>query len=196
MIGYLLPFVFLIAILAATGFSYRMGQTCLPNREHALVTFWIWLVVFAILAFLLQTVTTAYCFYVYIRTLRRERRSSAVNSFERGRARRKVENWGNVKRLFLLQWRNILVSIFVIIGSISFFIVFWTQDSKIGTVFNDPEHIKPVKTWIICQTLSKGDKNECRRYVKDFTVDQSAVLTSLILASVRSYLLPSKNFEE
>ena len=174
----------MIAVLSVTGFSYRMGQTCLPNHEHAIVTFWIWLVIFAVLAFLLQTFTSAYCFYVYVRSLRRVRRESAINSFERGQVRRKLETWANVRKLFLLQWRNILVSVFVIVGSISFFIVFWTQDSKLGGVFNDPNNIKPVKTWIICQTLSMGDKEECRKYVKNFTVDQAAVLVSLILASV------------
>lgn len=182
--GTMFPLIFLIVVLASTGFSYRVGQTCLPNHEHAIVTFWVWLVLFAVLAFLLQSITTGYCFYVYIRTLRRERRASAINSYERGQVRKKMETWRNVRKLFLLQWRNILVNVFVIIGSISFFIVFWTQDSKLGRVFNDPNNIKPVKTWIICQTLSMGDKTECRKYVKDFTVDQAAVLVSLILASV------------
>lgn len=184
--GTLLPVVFLSAILAATGFSYRMGQTCLPNHENAIVTFWVWLVIFAILAFLLQTVTTGYCFYVYAHSLRRERRTLPDNPFRRGQMSTQQETWRNVKSLFLLQWRNILVSIFVIIGSISFFIVFWTQDRKVGRVFNDPENIQPVKTWIVCQTLSRGEKGECRKYVKDFTVNQAAVLTSLILASVSS----------
>lgn len=182
--GTVLPLMFLIALLGATGFSYRMGQTCLPNHENAIVTFWVWLVIFASAGFLLQAVTTGYCVYVYMRTLRRERRSS-INSQQRGQ----VETWKNVKKLFLLQWRNILVSIFTIVGSIAFFIVFWTQDSKLGHVFNDPNNIKPVKTWIICQTLSRGDKEECRKYVEGFTVPQASVLTSLILASVsRSFL--------
>jgi hypothetical protein len=180
--GTMLPLSFLIALLTATGFSYRMGQTCLPNHEHAIVTFWVWLVVFAIAGFLLQAVTTGYCVYVYMRTLRRERAS--ITSFQRRGFTAKLETWTNVKKLFLLQWRNILVSVLVIIGSISFFIVFWAQDGKLGRVFNDPANIKPVKTWIICQTLSRGDKEECRKYVKDFTVPRAAVLTSLILASV------------
>ncbi|KAF1959644.1 hypothetical protein CC80DRAFT_514137 [Byssothecium circinans] len=182
--GTVMPFIFLAVILVVTGFSYRMGQTCLPNHEHAIVTFWIWLVIFAILAFLLQFITTVYCFWVYMRTIWREHRSSSANSSQQRRAKQKLETWSHVRRLFLLQWRNILVSIFVIIGSLSFFIVFWTQDGKLGKVFNDPENIKPVKTWIICQTLSKGDKEECRKYVDNFTVNQTAVLTSLILASL------------
>lgn len=182
--GTMVPVIFLSVILAVTGFSYRMGQTCLPNHEHAIATFWVWLVIFAILAFLLQLVTTGYCFFVFARTLHRERRASAINSFQQRRTHDRLETWSKVRQLFLLQWRNILVSIFVIIGSISFFIVFWTQDGKLGKVFNDPENIKPVKTWIICQTLSRGDKKECRKYVENFTVNRTAVLTSLILASV------------
>jgi hypothetical protein len=60
--------------------------------------------------------------------------------------RANLETWANVKKLFLLQWRNILVSVFVSIGSLVFFIVFWTQDSKLGKVNNDTKNIKPVKT--------------------------------------------------
>jgi hypothetical protein len=160
-----------------------MGQTCLPNSENAILTFWIWLVIFAIAGFLLQAITTGYCVYVYLRSLRRDRRQAA-NSEQRGRAMANHETWKTVKKLFLLQWRNILVSIFTIIGSIAFFIVFFTQDSKLGRVFNDPKNIKPVKTWIICQTLSRGDRKECRNYVSNFTVPRASVLTSLILASV------------
>ncbi|KAF2262644.1 hypothetical protein CC78DRAFT_582411 [Lojkania enalia] len=124
-VGTILPLVFLIALLSATGFSYRMGQTCLPNHENAIVTFWVWLVIFAIAAFLLQVSTIAYCVYVYLRTLKRERPENSFNSSQRGQ-RVRLENWKNVKKLFLLQWRNILVNVFVIIGSISFIVVFWT----------------------------------------------------------------------
>ncbi|KAF2191070.1 hypothetical protein K469DRAFT_746511 [Zopfia rhizophila CBS 207.26] len=182
--GTVLPVAFLIAVLAATGFSYRMGQTCLPNHEHAIISFWIWLVGFAIIGFLLQAVTTGYCIYVYFRALKRERARRPGNSFGGRQQNANVQTWRNVKRLFLLQWRNILVSIFVIVGSISFFIVFWSQDAKLGDILNEPSDIIPVKTWIICLTLSRGDKDECRKYVGDFTVPRETVLASLILASL------------
>jgi hypothetical protein len=189
--GTLLPIVFLVAVLASTGFSYRMGPTCLPNHENAITTFWVWLVVFAILGFLLQAITTGYCVWVYVRSLRRERSTPSYHQGfgQSGNRRTNLQAWVNIKKLFLLQWRNILVSVFVLIGSLVFFIVFWTQDSKLGKVFNDTANIKPVKTWIICQILSKGDKTECRKYVKNFTVNEAAVLTALILASVSLSLL-------
>jgi hypothetical protein len=162
--GIFVPVIFLIAVLATTGFSYRMGQTFLPNHEDAIVTFWVWLVVFAILGFILQFVTTGYCVWIYIRTLRRERSNPSGRGYGQSSARRaNLETWANVKKLFLLQWRNILVSVFVSIGSLVFFIMFWTQDSKLGKVNNDTKNIKPVKTWIICQTLSRGDKKECKK---------------------------------
>jgi len=189
--GTLLPIAFLVAVISSTGFSYRMGSTCLPNHENAISTFWAWLVVFAILGFLLQIVTTGYCVWVYMRTLRRQRSTPPV-SFHQGYGRSQerytnLQAWANIKKLFMLQWRNILVSVFVLSGSLVFFIVFWTQDSRLGKVFNDSSNIKPVKTWILCQILSKGDKTECRKYVSDFTVNESAVVTALILASVSSF---------
>jgi hypothetical protein len=187
--GTFLPIAFLGAILAKTGFSYRMGSTCLPNHENAITTFWVWLIVFAILGFLLQVVTTVYCIWIYVRTLMKER---SMPSYIKGHGRSQADHadmqtWRNIRKLCLLQWRNILVSVFVLIGSLIFFVVFWKQDSRLGKVFNDPTNIKPVKTWILCQILSKGDKKECRKYVKGFIVDEPAVLTALILASVSSW---------
>ncbi|KAF2747996.1 hypothetical protein M011DRAFT_476628 [Sporormia fimetaria CBS 119925] len=127
-----------------------------------------------------QVVTTAYCIWVYLRT----RRAEAARNASYAQHQRKANTWHTVKELFLLQWRNIAVCVLTIIGSIAFFIVFWSQDSKLGRVFNDPQNIKPVKTWIVCHTLSRGDKDECRRYVEGFTVPRSSVLASLILASL------------
>jgi hypothetical protein len=186
--GTLLPIAFLVAVLSRTGFSYRMGQICLPNHEAAIATFWVWLILFAALGFILQAITTTYCVWVYVRTLKRERSSPSYNrGYGSAQSKRvNLQTWTNVKKLFVLQWRNILVSVFVLVGSLAFFIVFWTQDRKLGNVFNDPNNLKPVRTWLICQTLSGGDKAECRNYVGNFTVNEVAVLTSLILASVSS----------
>jgi hypothetical protein len=193
--GTLLPLVFFIAVLSSTGFSYRMGQTCLPNHENAIVTFWVWLALFAGLGFILQAITTSYCVWVYAKTLKRARAAPTHNRGYSGGQNNQanLRTWANIKKLFILQWRNILVAIFVLIGSLIFFIVFWTQDRKLGNVFNDPENLKPVRTWIICQTLSRGDKTECRKYVSDFTVNQAAVVTSLILASVSCPHMSSKD---
>jgi hypothetical protein len=183
--GTLLPVAFLVAVLTRTGFSYRMGSTCLPNHENAITTFWVWLVTFAVLGFLLQLITTVYCVFVYVKTLRRERSMPSYEGYGRSKNHEAdLQTWSNVKKLFMLQWRNILVSVFVLIGSLIFFTVVWTQDSKLGKGFNDPTNIRPVKTWILCQVLSKGDKKECRKYVTGFTVDEPVVLTALILASV------------
>jgi hypothetical protein len=145
--GVFVPVVFLVAVLVMTGFSYRMGQTCLPNHENSILTFWVWLMVFAILGFSFQFITTGYCVWIYIGTLRRARLNPSGRGYGQSSARRaNLETWANVKKLFLLQWRNILVSVLVLIRSLVFFIVLWTQDRKLGRVFNDTTNIKPVKT--------------------------------------------------
>lgn len=182
--GIILPAALTTALLAATGVSYRMGQTCLPNHPHAIVSFWIWLVGFAIAGFILQSVTTGYCILVYFRSLRHEKERSGQGSSNASESNEKFQAWQNVRYLFLLQWRNILVSVLVIIGSISFFIVFWNQDAKLGAIVNDPHNIVPVKVWITCLTLSGGDKIECLQYVENFTVSRTIILASLILASL------------
>ncbi|KAH7078015.1 hypothetical protein BKA63DRAFT_277005 [Paraphoma chrysanthemicola] len=184
--GILLPFAFLVAVLTSTGFSYRAGQTCLPNHENAITTFWIWLIIFAILGFILHAATTGYCVWVFMRTLKLERSTPRyhLGYGQSANRRANLKTWLNVKRLFVLHWRNILVSVFVLAGNLVFFIVFWTQDSKLEKVFNDPVNIKHVKRWIVCQTLSRDNKTECRKHVKDVMVDEVAMLISLILVSM------------
>lgn len=93
-VGTLLPIGFLVAVLSRTGFSYRMGSTCLPNHENAISTFWIWLVVFAILGFVLQAVTTAYCFWIYARTLKRVRSTPGYGHNQGEQAN--VQTWTNI----------------------------------------------------------------------------------------------------
>lgn len=186
--GTLLPIALLVAVLTSTGFSNRMGSTCLPSHENAISTFRVWLVVFAILGFVLQLITTGHCVWVYMRTLRRQRSIPSANQgYGQSRDRyTNLQTWANTKKLFVLQWRNIILSVVVLVGSLVFFIVFWTQDSRLGKVFNDASNRKLVKTWILCQILSKGDKQEYKKYVSDFTVNEWAVVTALILASVSS----------
>ncbi|KAH7088569.1 hypothetical protein FB567DRAFT_569390 [Paraphoma chrysanthemicola] len=184
--GTLFPVAFLVAVLTSTGFSYRIGPTCLPNHENAVITFWIWLIVFATLGFVLQAATTGYCIWVFLRTLKLER-STPRHYLGYGQStnqRVNLQTWLNVKRLFVLQWRNILVSVFVLAGNLVFFIVFWTQDFRLEKVFNNPVNLKHVKRWIVCQTLSSGDKTECRKYVEDFMIDEVTVLISRILFSM------------
>ncbi|KAF1947771.1 hypothetical protein EJ02DRAFT_472122, partial [Clathrospora elynae] len=113
--GTLLPVVFLIAVLSTTGFSYRMGQTCLPNHENAIVTFWVWLIVFTILGFGLQFITTGYCVWIYIRTLRREHSNPSASGYGQSRnCRTTLQTWTDIKKNFVLQWRNILVKNFTV----------------------------------------------------------------------------------
>ncbi|KAF2205618.1 hypothetical protein GQ43DRAFT_467990 [Delitschia confertaspora ATCC 74209] len=58
-----------------------------------------------------------------------------------------------------LEWSNILVSIFILSGSVWFFVVVWTQDGKLGRAFNEPNYVTPVRLLFMCLTLSRGDKD-------------------------------------
>ncbi|KAH7380669.1 hypothetical protein BKA66DRAFT_609761 [Pyrenochaeta sp. MPI-SDFR-AT-0127] len=181
--GTLLPVVFLVAVLTSTGYSYRMGQTCLPNHENSIVTFWMWLLIFAILAFVLQSITMGYCVWIYIRTLRQERSNPSDGSDEQTRCTH-MQTWRNMKKLFVLQWRNVLVCTLVLIGSLIFFIAFWTRNSRLGHAFNRGENIPLIKLWISCQTASRDDLSECRKYIQNIIIDETSVLTALILVSL------------
>jgi hypothetical protein len=64
-IGIIIPALFLGITIAVSGFSYRFGKICLLNHQNSFAVFWGWLIGLGVAAFLVQTVTTAYCIYVY-----------------------------------------------------------------------------------------------------------------------------------
>ncbi|KAE8860296.1 hypothetical protein PTNB73_07906 [Pyrenophora teres f. teres] len=73
----------------------------------------------------------------------------------------------------------------VLLISLSFSIPVTTNPDYCNNAITPADmDITQVKTWIICQTLSRGDKKECRKYVKGFTVREADVLVALILASL------------
>lgn len=102
--------------------------------------------------------------------------------------------WAHIQKLFVLQWRNILVGMFVLIGSLVFFVVSWTQDVRLRRIFKTADNITNNRLWISYQTGSLNTREECREHVKGFMAEESAVLTALTLALVGPLKSPDLTF--
>lgn len=219
--GVIIPATFTAVSLTITGVSYRTGLVCLPNHKHAILTFWAWQVGFAGAALLVQGITTWYCIWVYLRVLvrsRRGRRRSAVaaaTASNGGRvehssfvsesttgsgAARPQNTWRKMRRMLLLQWRGVALTVVMAVESLFYIIVFVAQDTRFGEVAgkaNEPD----AKTWSACLVLTAGNREACMQYTNKLAISQDLVLGSLLLGSVSTscplphvtFSLPSPN---
>lgn len=178
-----------------TGVSYRLGQTCLINHENSIVTFWAWLVAFASVAFLLSFTTMGYCVWVYVKSARRtpggstgtpRRETGTPYGVRAPAAITRAQHWKKIRQLIVIQWRNIVVSMLVVIESVYFVAVFWAQDIKLGNVSTAATDIAASKRWAACLTITGGDKEACFEFADGLMVDKATVIASLVLASVSS----------
>ena len=65
--GWAMPAVIFTAVMSATGVSFRFGDACHVNHNHAMADFWVWLLMFSAAAIVLQLITVGYCIHVYVR---------------------------------------------------------------------------------------------------------------------------------
>jgi hypothetical protein len=193
--GTIIPAVLLTAVLVKTGVSYRTGQTCLTNHENSIATFWVWLVAFSGIAFILSIVTLGYCVWVYVKSVRKDRSPGfGSGGLENGgavgggnpMAMTTLQHWRKIRQLILIQWRNILVSMLVIVEAVYFVTVFWAQDIKLGNVSTRADDQTISRTWSACLVLTGGDKLACMEYANGLMVPRTTIIASLILASVSS----------
>ncbi|KAK8247924.1 hypothetical protein HDK77DRAFT_508168 [Phyllosticta capitalensis] len=180
--GIALPVLFTALSVSITGVAYRVGMTCLPNHEHAMETLWVWQIIFSSASILIQLCTTSYCIYVYLRVLMQSR-GQHINSGSYGQsAQQKPQTaWRRLRRLLLLQWRTITLTLIVTIETLYFVLIFWAQDRRFGEVNTAVTTASSVRTWSACLFLSQGNKNDCIHYTNNIRLPESSVLGSLIL---------------
>lgn len=208
----LIPAAFTAVSLTVTGVSYRTGLVCLPNHRRAIATFWAWEVGFAGAALLVQGVTTGYCVWVYLRVLARGggERTTMTNT-EAGRvpqppehssfasestggsgasSRRPQNTWRKIRRMLLMQWRGIALTLVMAVESLFYIVVFVAQDTWFGEVAgkaNQPD----AKTWSACLVLTGGNRRACLVYAGKLAISKDLVLGSLLLGSVSAAARPS-----
>lgn len=208
--GIIVPGALLGVAVPITGFSYRIGQTCILNYESALAVNWAWLLAFAGLAFVLQLVTTGFCLWIYFRSLRVD--DATISS--RGRSAldrhswpgqmgastlsrqsdRASQTWMKVHRLFIVQWRPIAICMVLIVDVVYLTVIFWAQDHKFGHVTSTSRNSQAVERWTTCLASTAGNKNQCLEYSKAMVVDKSKLLAAYVLVAVSglSPILPIK----
>lgn len=206
-LGILIPIVLLVTATLVSGYSFRIGSTCVINHNHAFGVFWGWLLAFAGFAFFMQWITTAYCGGVYFRSARQHKAcqahqlmSSANQTLDRSapktsgrqmsnpassaRVRHNGIRWRRIRSLFFSQWRNFAISILVVLESVFFVVVFWSQDKKLQNATTHPELQPDIATWSICLTSNRGNKAPCLDLVKPFIISPAEALASLVMAAL------------
>ena len=197
-LGWGLPALFLAISLPVTGVSYRLGLTCLPNPHGAFVTWFGWLIAFAGLAALIQFITTGFCLAVFLRSYFVQSTPSTIDdSGSSGRLDPTVEKppaslgrrfaWGRVKKVMLLQWRSLLLSVLVTIEVIYFGVVCVAQ-TKTQQQSDAPERVNQNKDWTACLVLSGGDKNQCMHLAKPLRLPEGAVVGTQFMSAVSALL--------
>jgi hypothetical protein len=190
--GWGIPLLFLAISLPTTGVSFRVGGTCLPNPRGAFVTWFGWLLAFACLSFIIQFSTTGFCLAVYLRSFfRHESQSlstgttgSSNPSSEKGvRKIGKRLAWRRVQKVLILQWRSIVLSLFVIIESIYFGTVYAAQVAT-AKESGKAVHTEQIYNWTMCLIRTGGEKNECLDLAKGLSLPEDTAVASFFMVSV------------
>ncbi|KAK5108347.1 hypothetical protein LTR62_008376 [Meristemomyces frigidus] len=200
-LGWGLPAIFLAVSLPTTGVSYSIGTICFPNEANAFATWFGWLLAFGCLAALLQFITTGFSLGVYLRHVWRMENSSGGNSgTEEGmigglkpdedqRPRQALVflgrrlAWRRVRKVLLLQWRSILMSLLVTTEIVYFGVVF-VAETRAARADSDPARLGKVEAWAACLVLSKGDKNSCLPLTRDLSLGEDVVIATFYMSAL------------
>ncbi|KAK5715129.1 hypothetical protein LTR15_010545 [Elasticomyces elasticus] len=202
-LGWGLPAILLAISLPITGVSYQVGTTCFPNQNSAFVTWFGWLLAFACLAALIQFITTGFCLWLYLRHYFQASSSGGdsadSNELELNVAalmpdadqkpRRasvwigKKLAWRRVRKVLYMQWRSIVLSLFVVTEIIYFGVVFVAQ-TRAARAASSPAKSDKIEAWAACLVLSGGDKEECLPYYSALGLSEGVVLATFFMSAL------------
>ncbi|KAF1819470.1 uncharacterized protein K489DRAFT_325896, partial [Dissoconium aciculare CBS 342.82] len=188
--------------IALTGVSFRMGDTCHVNHQHAMGVFWGPLLFMAGAAGILQLGTFIYCINVYLKNLWTEQNGhhhnpssgtpgsikkglpsyqSSSGSSQRGSTARAV--YQRLKKVLWLQWRGLFIVTIILVDVVYFSVIFVWLDSQQTTIGQDWNEVGP---WIICmiQDPSAKGRNHCMPLIQPFLVSEGVLVSVLMLLSV------------
>ncbi|KAI6819069.1 hypothetical protein KC332_g11251 [Hortaea werneckii] len=195
LIGWGVPGIFLAISLPVTGVSYRLGTTCIPNQHYSFVTWFGWLIAFACLAALLQFGTTGFCLFLYARHFwqngSRETETYDVSTAglaAEGQRRPSIRlgkrlAWRRVQKVLFLQWRSIVLSIFVIIETV-FFGAVYVAAAKAVDATRRPTKRPDVLRFLVCLIVNEGDKDACLQYTKSLGLRERTVIASFYMSAL------------
>lgn len=197
-LGIGLPALFLAIAIPVSGVSYRFGPTCVVNQKHSLVVWFGWLIAFAGLAAVIQILTTAFCFWVYLRDVIHGgyRSSSGLaskssasptkpmfspSSATDGSERRMA--WRRVRRILQLQWRSMVLTALVIVVAVYFSVVFVRETTR-NTTSLSPGATQGLTRWATCLVLNRGDKKKCGVLGHILGLSEGGIVAAWFMAAV------------
>jgi hypothetical protein len=189
-----------------------LGGTCIPNPDGAFVTWFGWLIAFACLSAVIQFTTTGFCLAVYMRSFFRHDSANfstttggsagstkpvtpvrsnlnidpTLTSDTKGPPKHLAKRlaWRRVKKVLLLQWRSIVLSLFVIVETIYFGVIYVMQ-VRTSHQAAQPEHTEQIYKWTECLVLSQGDQAACLHLAKGLSLPEATAVASFFMVSVR-----------
>ncbi|KAF2099460.1 hypothetical protein NA57DRAFT_65524 [Rhizodiscina lignyota] len=180
-----------------TGFSFRFGDTCHVNSKNSIRVFWAPLLAIAGLSAMIQGATFIYCINVYLKNMWSDEKtetngSSALPSYTSSlRTHSAKAVYRRVRKVVWLQWRSMLIVVFILADVVFFAIVFIYMDSVIVEVTqrHDITHVMP---WILCLFEDGKATEKCLNLGQDALVNQATVVAILFLlglAGVQVFVL-------
>jgi len=199
-LGWGLPALFLAISLPVTGVSFRVGGACIPNPKDAFATWFGWLIAFGVLGALIQFGTTGFCLAIYMKSwFRQDTQSFSTttgtsattagsagvtgNGKQSARKAAKRLAWRRVRKVLLMQWRSIALSVLVIFVTIYFGVIYARQVTT-AKMSSRPEHSDQIYRWTVCLIESLGDKEKCMPLAAALSVPEGTVIASFFLISV------------
>lgn len=198
-LGWGIPALFLTISLSVTGVSYRLGATCVPNPDGAIATWFGWLIGFAVAGALIQLATSGFCLFVYARNLLRHESQqqatttqTSVSNEANSEAGQKSNGaptigkrlaWRRVRKLMLIQWRSIVLSVLVIVQA-AYFGTVYVALTRLQSNNEAEGRTAESEQWSTCLVLNGGNKEACLQYANALGIDESVVVASMFMASV------------
>ncbi|KAG9672574.1 Trimethyllysine dioxygenase, partial [Aureobasidium melanogenum] len=193
-----IPTILTAVCMKYTGVSYRLANVCLPNNKHTFTTYFGWMIAFASLAFVLQIATSLYCLHIYLMNLWKSSSSSpsrntgtsselptsaTTSTWDRPWKATRQQAWARVRRVFILQWRNILLCMgaTAIVAMLSG--VFVSLNTSLARDKARGFGAKEIAGWAACLVITL-DKNQCLPLAKQLGITEAAVSASLIITGL------------
>lgn len=187
--GWGIPIIGLAVALAITGSSYRFGSICHINHDKGLYDFWGPLMALAGATLIIHLATLAYCIHVYVKSMLDDHpttdTSSVLPSYSGSvRTISARQTYRRVKRVLVLQWRGAAVVLTILANVIFFAVIFLSLDNSARKT---PENLEKYKPWLLCLTISKGDRNKCVAEAEGLGPSESAIMAVLILLALSGF---------
>ena len=187
--GWAIPFIIATLALSLTGVSYKFGDACHINHDHAVQDYWIPLLSFAGASTILQFSTLGYCIRVYVKVFLNDNIHSSSHNGSSGlpshsgsiKTVNTRQAYQRVKKVISLQWRGIVIVLIIIANVTYLAVVFISMDNTTEAAKKDLSKLRP---WLLCLVVNPRDKNTCLELVKGHVPSEGTVMGVLILLAL------------